>query len=184
MGDLNANVGSDNRDYEEVMGHALREMNENGEKFADLCGLNNLVSKGSTFAHKKIHKATWVSPDHVPENQIDYLCINKKLRRSLQDVRVRRVEDIASAHHLLTARLKLKRTDRQTAGRTNYNVNLLKEYTTQTAFTVSLKNRFQVLQDLNTSYGKERKIPSQKHVRKCLGQRRNITKTGSQWTPF
>lgn len=42
MGDFNAKVGSDNRGYEEVMGqHALGEMNENGEGFADLCGLND-----------------------------------------------------------------------------------------------------------------------------------------------
>ena len=153
MGDLNAKVGLDNRGYEEVMGqHALGEMNENGEKFADLCALNNLVIGGSIFAHKRIHKATWVSPDHVTENQIDHLCISKKFRRSLQDVRVRRGADAASDHHLLTARLKLKlkRTDRQTTGRAKYNVNLLKEQTTQAAFTVSLQNRFQVLQELIT----------------------------------
>jgi hypothetical protein len=37
--------------------HALGEMNENGEKFADLCGLNNLVTGGSILAHKRIYKA-------------------------------------------------------------------------------------------------------------------------------
>ena len=151
MGDFNAKLGSDNRGYEEVMGqHALGEMNENGEKFADLCGLNNFVIGGSIFAHKRIHKATWVSPDHVTENQIDHFCITKKFRRSLQDVRVRRGADAASDHHLLTARLKLKlkRTDRQAAGRAKYNVNLLKDSTTQATFTFNLKNRFQVLQEL------------------------------------
>ena len=119
MGDFNAKVGSDNRGYEEVMGqHALGEMNENGERFADLCELNDLVIEGSIFAHKRIHKATWVSPDHVAENQIDHFCITKKSRRSLKDVRVRRGADAASDHHLLTARLqlRLKRTDRQAAG--------------------------------------------------------------------
>ena len=61
------------RGYKEVMGqHALGEMNENGERFADLCGLNDLVTGGSIFAHKRRHKATWVSPDHVTENQIDH----------------------------------------------------------------------------------------------------------------
>jgi aspartate carbamoyltransferase regulatory subunit len=80
-------VGSDNRGYEEVVGqHALGEMNENREKLADLCGLNNLVIEGSIFAHKRIHKVTWLSPYHVTKNQIDHLCINKKFRLSLQDV--------------------------------------------------------------------------------------------------
>jgi hypothetical protein len=62
---------------------------------------------------------------------------------------VRSGADATSDHHLLTTRLKLKlkRTDRQTAGRTIYNVNLLKEQKTQIAFSVSQKNRFQVLQE-------------------------------------
>ena len=60
MGDFNAKVGSDSRGYEEVMGqHALGKMNENGERFADLCGLNDLVIGGSIFAHKRIHKAIY-----------------------------------------------------------------------------------------------------------------------------
>ena len=98
MGDLNAKVGSDNRGYKEVMGlHALGEMNKNGEGFADLSGLNNLVIGGNIFAHKRIHKATCVSPDHVTENQIDHFCITEKFRRSLIDVQVRRGADEASA---------------------------------------------------------------------------------------
>ena len=154
MGDFNAKVGSDNRGYEEVMGqHALGEMNENRERFADFCGLNDLVIGGSIFAHKRIRKATWVSPDYVTENQIDHFCITKKFRRSLIDVRVRRGADAASDHHRLTARLKLKlkRTDRQAAGRAKYNINLLKDQTIQGAFTVTLRNRFQVLQELITN---------------------------------
>ena len=95
--------------------HVLGEMNENGERFADLCGLTELVIGGSIFVQKRIHKATWVSPDHVPENQINHFCITKKFRHSLKDVRERRGADAASDHHLLTARLKLrlKKTDRQ-----------------------------------------------------------------------
>ena len=99
MGDLNVKVGSDNRGYKEVMGlHALGEMNKNGERFADLSGLNNLVIGGNIFAHKRIHKATCVSPDHVTENQIDHFCITEKFRRSLIDVQVRRGADAASAN--------------------------------------------------------------------------------------
>ncbi len=83
-------------------------MNEKGERFADMCSTNKLVIGGSIFQHKRIHKATWVSPDHVTENQIDHFCISKKFRRSLQDVRVKRGADAASDHHLLMATLKLK----------------------------------------------------------------------------
>nr|KAG5691347.1 hypothetical protein BaRGS_033396 [Batillaria attramentaria] len=54
------------------------------------CALNQLVIGGSIFPHKRIHKATWRSPDHVTENQIDHICISRKFRRSWRDVRVMR----------------------------------------------------------------------------------------------
>ena len=69
MGDLNAKVGTDNAGFEEVMGrHGQGEMNENGEKFANLCATNSLVIGGTLFPHKRIHKVTWVSPDHFTES--------------------------------------------------------------------------------------------------------------------
>nr|KAG5696667.1 hypothetical protein BaRGS_023076 [Batillaria attramentaria] len=83
MGDFNAKIGSDNTGYENTMGtHGLGQMNENGERFADFCALNQLVIGGSIFPHKRTHKATWRSPDHVTENQIDHICISRKFRRS------------------------------------------------------------------------------------------------------
>ena len=99
MGDFNAKIGSDNTGYEEVMGRqGLGERNENGERFADLCATTGLVIGGSFFHHKRIHKATWISPDLSTENQIDHMCICKKFRRTLQDVRVMRGADVASDH--------------------------------------------------------------------------------------
>ena len=65
MGDFNAKIGMDNTGYEDIMGtHGLGQMNENGERFADLCALNQLVIGGSIFPHKRIHKATCISPNH------------------------------------------------------------------------------------------------------------------------
>ncbi|VDO55559.1 unnamed protein product [Schistosoma margrebowiei] len=79
MGDLNAKVGIDNTGYEDIMGrHGLGQRNENGGRFANLCAFNKLVIGGTIFPHKRIHKATWISPDHTTENQIDHIFINKK----------------------------------------------------------------------------------------------------------
>ena len=48
MGDLNAGVGSDNTGYKKIMGRkGLGVMNDNGERFADMCAVNNLVIGGS-----------------------------------------------------------------------------------------------------------------------------------------
>nr|KAG5687140.1 hypothetical protein BaRGS_019218 [Batillaria attramentaria] len=151
MGDFNAKIGSDNTGYEDTMGtHGLGQMNENGERFADFCALNQLVIGGSIFPHKRIHKATWRSPDHVTANQIDHICISRKFRRSWRDVRMMRGADVSSDHHLLatTLRLRLKRHTNANNTRTRYNVGLLRNTDTQAAFRISLSNRFQPPQDL------------------------------------
>ncbi|VDP66159.1 unnamed protein product [Schistosoma mattheei] len=62
MGDLNAKVGINKAGYEDVMGqHGLGERTEDGERFTKLCTFNK---GGTIFPHKRIHKATWISPHH------------------------------------------------------------------------------------------------------------------------
>ena len=153
MGDFNAKIGSDNQGYENVMGvHGLGVMNDNGERFVNACAANNIVIGGSVFPHKRLHKATWVSPDQVTENQIDHIGINKMFcQRSLQDVRVKRGADVASDHHLVTARLKLKLRRNevdQERRKVRYNVDYLKDQKTAQEYKVALSNRFKVLQEL------------------------------------
>ena len=150
MGDMNAKVGNDNNGYELAMGkQGLGTMNENGERFADICADYNLVIGGTVFPHKPIHKATWISPDHTTENQIDHICINRKFRHSLLDVRVKRGADAGSDHHLLTAKLqlKLKRCINPANSRTKYNIQLFQDIGTTELYQTTLQNRFQALQE-------------------------------------
>ncbi|VDP28187.1 unnamed protein product [Schistosoma margrebowiei] len=59
VGDFNAKVGMDNTGYEDIMGlHGLAEINENDERFANLCAFNKLVKGGTIFPHKCILKTT------------------------------------------------------------------------------------------------------------------------------
>ena len=60
------------------------------------------------FAHKEIHKLTWISPNQTDKKQIDHLLISGKWRRSLQDVRYRSGADVGSNHQLIVAHIKLK----------------------------------------------------------------------------
>lgn len=111
VGDLNAKVGRDNTGREDHMGkHGSREMNENGELFADSCGLNGLVIGGTAiFPHKEIHKTTWTSPDKkLTKSQIDHITINSRWRTSLLDPRVYWGADIRSDHMLVVGRLRMK----------------------------------------------------------------------------
>ena len=85
----------------------LGKMNDNQERFTDLCATSNLVIRKSVFNHRRIHKETWVSLYLSTENQIYHLCIARKFHHFLQDVHVKRGADLAS-DHLLVARLELK----------------------------------------------------------------------------
>lgn len=126
-------------------------MNENGELFASFCATYNLVIGGTIFPHKHCHLATWVSPDMRTENQIDHICISRKFRRSLQDVRVKRGGDAASDHHLLVANIKLKLKKHQNTRQTTkrYDVKKLKNKDKQEEFKIEVRNRFSTLQNLD-----------------------------------
>ena len=131
MGDMNAKVGINNESKELIMGkQGIGEENENGELFTDFCSYNDLVIGGTIFPHKDFHKTTWTSPDGKTENQIDHITIGRKWRRSLHDVRARRVADAASDHQLVVAVLQIKlKTYRDGASRPSfkYNVQNLKD---------------------------------------------------------
>ncbi|VDO72570.1 unnamed protein product [Schistosoma margrebowiei] len=142
MGDFNAKVGTDITGYEDIMGrHGLGERNENGERFANLYAFNKLA----------IHKTTWTSPDHTTQNQIDHICINKTFRRTMEDVRTKRGADIASDHHLLVAKMKLKFKKHWTMGRTTsqkFNTAFLQDTNKLNEFKIVLSNKFQAFHDL------------------------------------
>ena len=109
LGDFNARIGSDNIDRERIMGkHGTSTMTDNGSRLGDICGENDLVIGGTLFQHKTIHKPTWISLDCRTVSQIDNILVNGKWRRSLQDVKTRRLADVGSDHNLLIGKLALK----------------------------------------------------------------------------
>ncbi|VDO83265.1 unnamed protein product [Schistosoma mattheei] len=101
--------------------------------------------------HRRIHKATWVSPDHPAENQICHICINKKFRRTMEDVRTRRGADIASDPHLVVAKMKLKLNKHGKTGQTalqRFNTAFLRDTDKLDELKITLNNGSQALQDL------------------------------------
>ena len=78
MGDFNAKVSNDNRGYEVVMEkQGLSVMNKNGERLANHCATSSLVIGGTIFAHRNIHLATWISPEHNKKPERPYMYIEK-----------------------------------------------------------------------------------------------------------
>ena len=65
MGDFNAKIGMDNMGFEEIMGtHGQGQMNENDERFADLCALNqHLPTQAHLYGHMDISEPRHGEPD-------------------------------------------------------------------------------------------------------------------------
>lgn len=183
MGDLNAKLGSDNTGRERIMGrHGLGCLNQNGERFADLCAFNDLIIGASIFPHKTIHKATWISPDGRSSNQIDHIAIGRKWRRSLIDVRVKTGADVASDHHLLLGIIKVKlraHQDRACTPHYKYNTQNLKSKETAETFSCSVKNRYSALEFVEEDVDSHRTVLKhtwQKSGDEVVGKRRKSQK--------
>ncbi|XP_078581995.1 uncharacterized protein LOC144865280 [Branchiostoma floridae x Branchiostoma japonicum] len=125
------------------------ERNDNDQRLVDVCMENGLVIGGTIFKHKNIHKLSWVSPDGRTSNQIDHICINRKWRKSLRDVKAIRGADASSDHHLMLCKLQLK-LRKASKGKNDplFDSGKLKDLAVKEQFTVELKNRFQVLEDI------------------------------------
>nr|KAG5707675.1 hypothetical protein BaRGS_003250 [Batillaria attramentaria] len=149
MGDLNAKVGDNNKDTEEIMGkHGMGSMNKNGERLCDFCLVNGFIITGTCFPNPEAHKATWVSPDGNTRNQIDHMMIRRELRRSVQDTRVYRGADAASDHYLVIMKLKLKlhRNPNRTKAKPRFDNQKLVNPIFKAKYSVELRNRFHALE--------------------------------------
>ena len=169
IGDFNAKVGSENEGIECNMGkEGMGTKNENGDRLIDFCVRQDFVIGGTVFPHKDIHKATWISPDGRTTNQIDHVCISKKFRRSLMDVKVMRGADADTDHYLVTAKikLKLKKMDKPKDQRIKFDTRKLKEEHIKAEFKLTLQNRFNALQtdelddqeDINVTWTKIKNV--------------------------
>ena len=128
IGDLDAKVGSNNTNREEVMGKCgVGVMNDNGARLCDFCSANALVITGTLFPHKEIHKLIWRSPDGKTVNQIDHVMVNGRMSTFILDTRVMRGADVCSDHYLLrtTIRLKLARAEGMKKARVGLDVRKL-----------------------------------------------------------
>ena len=109
MGDLNAKLGEDNTNRNQIMGrYGVGDMNDNGERLFDVLSIYGLVITGTLFPHKEIHKVTWRSPDERTTKQIDLVFVTGCMRSSIMDKRVMRGPDIYSDHYLVGTRISLK----------------------------------------------------------------------------
>ena len=152
VGDLNAKVGNNNTNREEVMEKfGVGIMNDNGERLCDFCSANGFIITGTIFPHEDIYKLTWRSPDGRTVNQIDHVLVNGNMRTSFLDTRVMRGADVYSDHYLVKMRicLKLARAQERRNVREKFVISKLQSEEIRRRYNSEVRNRFEALGDID-----------------------------------
>jgi hypothetical protein len=129
-GDWNAKVGSDNKDWESVMGkYGYGDRNERGERLLEFATVHDLYICNTRFQQKPIRKWTWASPDGVHKNMIDLILIQRRWKTSVINCRTFQSADISSDHSLVLCniKLRLKKMHNKSRQPLRIDVNLLKD---------------------------------------------------------
>ena len=105
MGDFNAKVGYGV--YKKIVGEfAIGERNKNGDSLIEFCDANDLFVCNTWYEQKNKH--TWISPDGVTKNQIDYILASNRYRNSITNAKVRTSADCGSDHHVVVMNIRLR----------------------------------------------------------------------------
>ena len=106
LGDFNGRIGQ--RRFDAVVGpYGEATLNDNGERLIELCYQHSLRIQNSWFAHKDIHRFTWVQPTMQRKSIIDYAITKQNTRFKIMDVSVRRGAECGSDHYLLETKIYL-----------------------------------------------------------------------------
>ena len=162
LGDFNGKVGANGIDlYPENCGKfGLETMNDEGKRL--LCALNNLAVMNTMYKQRKNRLITWISPDGLTRNQIDYILIPISQKGLIKNCRVFNSADVNSDHSLLMMKYtisipKVKHYQHQSK---RFDVSKLKQQPIIDAFKVQLGGKFEPLindldnQSVEVSYNK------------------------------
>ncbi|XP_016333487.1 uncharacterized protein LOC107681684 [Sinocyclocheilus anshuiensis] len=152
IGDMNAQFSHDRQGFEDITGPfaSSKRLSDNGERLLSFCTYNNLCVGNTFFQNKLFHKMTWRSPNGLTFNEIDHVCISRRWRTALRDVRVFSAADVGSDHYLVRINLKLKLQRHEGRSETvrPFAIEKFKDQNIADVFTLQLSNRFQALADV------------------------------------
>ncbi|XP_067615689.1 craniofacial development protein 2-like, partial [Eurosta solidaginis] len=106
LGEFNTRVGKDGVFGPTVGKFSLHNETSNGLRLIDFAGGRNMVISSTRFMHKRIHQATWLSPDRNTCNQIDHVVIDGRHASSVLDVHTIRGPNMDSDHYLVAAKIR------------------------------------------------------------------------------
>ena len=160
IGDFNARIGKDSHlNNPIVVGpHCYHEeTNTNGERLVNLCQEFQMRPAQPRFPQPVSRLWTWMHPNGS-KYQLDHILINSKWVNSLRNCRAYNSVELDSDHRILSIVLKASlRTSRgKPCKRPKFNWKKLQNPSTKLQFQIELANRFQVLQETDSTSITER----------------------------
>ncbi len=105
LGDMNARVGS--TEIGGVVGkYGVDGVNGNGHYLVDICAERGRFLSNTFFQHKMIHRYTWVRGNE--KSLIDYIAVDNRLRREVEDAKVVRGLFSGSDHIAVVAKVRMR----------------------------------------------------------------------------
>lgn len=146
MGDFNAKVGSGA--VPEVVGsYGLGDRNEAGDVLVSYCVSREMVISNTLFKLPKRRLYTWKSPkdtkENIIRNQIDYILINKSMRKFVKAVKTYPGADINSDHNPVVMSLRLRFQKKKTYNkRKRIDIEKIQKSETKTQIRKNLSQGF------------------------------------------
>lgn len=132
LGDFNARVGADYRDWKGVLGpHGTGKLNSNSLMLLSLCAENRLTITNTLFHQADKHKTTWMHPRSKQWHLIDFAICRQRDTRDVRITKAMRGAECWTNHRLIRSILSLHitPTHRKTPKviRPVFNVSRLKQ---------------------------------------------------------
>ena len=101
-GDLNAKVSERKSNESDIMGKfGYGQRNDRGEKLMTFCRSNELFITNSLFKRKSNRKWTWLSPNGITKNEIDFFITHRNNKQCVKNVEVMNCLKDFSDHRML-----------------------------------------------------------------------------------
>jgi len=161
-GDFNAKTGSAYKIYSNNMGKFGKGVvNNNGEALLDFANRTEFTLANTMFQHKMAHRATWICPERINTsnnnkirtNQIDYILIRNKMKKSIQDARSYHGIWTDTDHRMVIMNIKNekiynKKTYRNLKTRTgNFNLEKLNDRIVEQEYKEEITKELQILNE-------------------------------------
>ena len=138
LGDFNARVGSDFKNWNGVLGHhGIGSMNSNGQRLLSLCAENDLTVTNTIFRQANKYKTTWMHPRTKLWHMIDFVICRKQAVNDVKITKVMRGAECWTDHRLVRSVLSMHITPmhrkKRKVVRPSFNLTKLKKNSQQFA---------------------------------------------------